>query len=144
MFIILHFIVVLFGVFLIFAGFLMIFNPEKTKEIISKAGSTYLINYTELGIRLILGMAFYCISLMSIYKFYFKSIGIFLIVTSLLLMCLPINLHNKFSRNAANKLKPIYFMAFIEGIHRKIPMLHLAKEYFHLFFSEIPCIVQEM
>ena len=108
MFIISHFIVVLFGVFLIFAGFLMIFNPEKTKEIISKAGSTYLINYTELGIRLILGMAFYCISLMSIYKFYFKSIGIFLIVTSLLLMCLPINLHNKFSRNAANKLKPIY------------------------------------
>jgi len=103
-----HYIAIIFAVFLIFAGFFMFLKPQKTREIIAKAGSTYLINYTELGIRLIIGIAFYYISLMSIYKFHFKIIGIFLIITSLLLMCLPIKLHNKFSRNAANKLKPIY------------------------------------
>ncbi len=112
MFEISHFIVILFGIFLIFAGFLMIFNPEKTKEIIAKAGSTYVINYVELGIRLLVGIAFFCIASFSIYTFYFKIIGIFLIVSSLLLMCLPIKLHNKFSRKAAEQLKPLYLKIF--------------------------------
>lgn len=107
-----YLIVILFGIFLIFAGFLMYFKPEKTREIIAKAGSTYLINYLELGIRLLVGIAFVVLASFSIYTFYFKIIGIFLIVSSLLLMCLPIRLHNKFSRNAAEKLKPIYLKIF--------------------------------
>lgn len=108
MFIISHFIVVLFGVFLIFAGFLMFFNPEKTKEIIAKAGSTYLINYAELGLRLIIGMAFLYASLFSVFDFYFNIIGYFLIITALLLMLVPIKKHNQFSKMAAESLKPIY------------------------------------
>jgi uncharacterized membrane protein YfcA len=112
MFIISHFIVVLFGVFLIFAGFLMIFKPEKTKEIISKAGSTYLINYTELGIRLFIGIAFVISSKIANYEFQFKIAGYFLIVSALILMCLPIKLHNKFSRKAAEQLKPIHLKIF--------------------------------
>lgn len=100
--------VILFGFFLIGVGFLMIFKPEKTKEIITKAGSTYLINYTELGIRLLIGIAFVLSSELANYKLQFKVIGYFLIVSALVLMCLPIKLHNKFSRKEANQLKPIY------------------------------------
>lgn len=107
-----HLIVLFFGLFLIFAGFLMIFKPEKTKVIIGKAGSTYLINYLELGIRLLVGVAFFYIASFSIYTFYFKIIGMFLIISSLLLMCLPIKLHNKFSRKAAEQLKPLHLKFF--------------------------------
>jgi len=102
------FIIILFGLFLVFSGFLMFFKPEKVREIIAKAGSTYLINYTELGIRLLIGIAFGYISLYSIYELQFKIIGYFLIVSALLLMLVPIKMHNQFSRKAAEKLKPIY------------------------------------
>ncbi len=102
------YIVVFFGVALIFFSFLFFFRPQKAKDIIAKAGSTYLINYTELGIRLLIGIAFVLSSKIAIYEFQFKIIGYFLIVSALVLMCVPIKKHNQFSRNAANKLKPIY------------------------------------
>ncbi|WP_320815542.1 hypothetical protein [Flavobacterium sp.] len=101
-------IIVLFGLFLVYAGFLMFFKPERVREIIGKAGSTYFINYTELGIRLIIGIAFLISSLFSIYELQFKVIGYFLMTSALLLMLVPIKTHNNFAKNAAAKLKPIY------------------------------------
>lgn len=44
-------IVILFGLFLIAAGFLMLVAPEKARAILRKAGSTNFINYTELIIE---------------------------------------------------------------------------------------------
>lgn len=102
------YIIILFGLFLVYAGFLMFFKPEKVRTIIGKAGSTYLINYTELGIRLIIGIAFLISSLFSIYELQFKIIGYFLMISALLLMLVPIKTHNNFAKNAAEKLKPIY------------------------------------
>ena len=101
-------IIVLFGLFLVYAGFLMFFKPEKVREIIGKAGSTYLINYTELCIRLVIGIAFLITSFFSIYELQFKIIGYFLMISALLLMLVPIKTHNNFAKNAAEKLKPIY------------------------------------
>ena len=43
-------IVLLFGVFIILVGLLMLFNPKKARQILRKAGSTPLINYTEITI----------------------------------------------------------------------------------------------
>ncbi len=108
MIIITNLIIVFFGLFIIFSGFLMFFKPEKVREIIAKAGSTYLINYTELGIRLLIGIAFGYTSLYSIYELQFKVIGYFLIISALILMLVPIKKHNQFSRKAAEKLKPVY------------------------------------
>ena len=108
MIIIANLIIVFFGLFIVFSGLLMFFKPEKVREIIAKAGSTYLINYTELGIRLLIGIAFVYSSLFSIYELQFTIIGYFLITSALLLMLVPIKKHNQFSRKAAEKLKPIY------------------------------------
>lgn len=101
-------IVFAFGIFLIFSGFLMFLNPEKARIIIGKAGSTYLINYSELGIRLLIGIAFVYSSLYSIHEFYFKIVGCFLIISALILMLVPIKKHNQFSKKAAEMLKPVY------------------------------------
>ncbi|MES2863929.1 MAG: hypothetical protein V4666_07405 [Bacteroidota bacterium] len=99
-------IIVFFGVFLIFCGFIMFFYPEKAKQIISKAGSTFMINYAELGIRLIVGLAFVFVE--TKFENVYNYFGYFLIVSALLLMILPIKKHNQFSKNASNYLKPIY------------------------------------
>lgn len=45
--------IILFGLFFIFIGFLMFFNPKKARSILRKAGSTNLINYGEITIRMI-------------------------------------------------------------------------------------------
>ncbi len=108
MILIAKYIILLFGIFLIFSSFLMFFNPLKAKETIGKAGSTYLINYSELGIRLIIGIAFVLSSKIALYELQFKIVGYFLIVSALILMGVPIKKHNKFSKNAADKLKPVY------------------------------------
>ncbi|WP_339886984.1 hypothetical protein [uncultured Flavobacterium sp.] len=108
MFDISQFIVTLFGIFLIFASFLMFFSPEKVRNIIAKAGSTYLINYSELLIRFIVGLAFLNSAIFSTYGSYLELIGEFLMITAVLLMFVPIKLHNKFAKNAADRLKPFY------------------------------------
>ncbi|WP_130734632.1 hypothetical protein [Flavobacterium sp. J27] len=102
------YIVILFALFLIFASFLLFFKPYKTKEIISKAGSTYFINYLELSIRLLVGVAFVLSSTLTKYAIQFKIVGYFLIISALILMFVPIKKHNEFSRNAAHKLRPVY------------------------------------
>lgn len=102
-------VVLLFGVFLILSGFLMLFNPFYVKKTISKAGSTYFINYTELGIRLLIGIAFLYSDFLSVYDRYFTIIGYFLIFSALLLMVVPIKKHNAFSKKAADFLKPNHF-----------------------------------
>ncbi len=48
-----NWIVIFFGAFIIFIGFVMLFRPTKAREILRKAGSTNFINYAEITIRLI-------------------------------------------------------------------------------------------
>lgn len=108
MIVIANFLIIAFGLFLIFSGFLMFFKPEKVRVLIGKAGSTYLINYTELGIRLIVGIAFLINSFYSNYEIEFKVLGYFLSITAIILMFIPIKIHNRFSRKAASFLRPIY------------------------------------
>lgn len=102
------YIVVFFGVFLLFSSFILFFYPFKAKEIIGKAGSTYLINYTELSIRLLIGVAFVVSAEIALYEIQFKIIGYFLILSALVLMCLPIKTHHAFARKASDYLKPIH------------------------------------
>lgn len=115
------YIVVFFGVFLLFSSFIFFFYPYKAKEIIGKAGSTYLINYAELGIRLLIGVAFVISSEIALYELSFQIIGYFLVISALFLMCIPIKTHNAFARKAAQTLKPIYLklsapFSFFAGI----------------------------
>jgi hypothetical protein len=45
--------IILFGLFFICVGFLMLIRPDKAREILRKAGSTNFINYAEITIRII-------------------------------------------------------------------------------------------
>lgn len=95
-----------FGLFLIWSSYMLFFNPEKVKKIIAMAGSTTFINYFELTIRLIVGIAFIFVS--TKFDQVYSMIGYFLIISALILMIIPKKLHNGFSTKAAEKLKPIY------------------------------------
>lgn len=102
------YLVVLFGVFLISVGFLMLFNPEKARAILRKAGSTNLINYTEITIRMIPAIALIIYANFSKYPEALKVLGWFMIATSLLLYMVPRSKHHKYSLYCANILKPNY------------------------------------
>ena len=102
------YIIICFGLFLIYSGFLMFLNPEKARTIIGKAGSTILINYGELIVRLLLGISFVISAEANTYQQYFTIFGYFLIISAVILMLTSMKTHHKFSTKAAETLKPIY------------------------------------
>ncbi len=102
------YLVILFGIFLISTGFLMLFNPEKARAILRKAGSTNFINYAEITIRMIPAAALIIYANFSKYPEAFKLLGWFMIVTSLVLYLVPRSMHHKYSLYCANILKPNY------------------------------------
>ncbi len=99
-------ITVLFGVYLIFVGFMMFFTPNKVKVLISKAGSTYHINLLELIPRLLVGVSLVLVP--TEFKTSYAYAGYFLVILAIVLRVLPLSLHNRFSKGAENFLKPIY------------------------------------
>ena len=101
--------IILFGLFFIFIGFLMFFNPKKARSILRKAGSTNLINYGEITIRMIPATALIIYADLSKFPEVFKIFGWFMLITSFVLYFVPKHLHHKFSNKAADVLKPLYF-----------------------------------
>jgi len=113
-------IVVLFGFFFFCSGFLMLFTPEKAREILRKAGSTNVINYAEITIRMIPATALIICSEYSRFPEVFRIFGWFMLMTSVVLYFVPRQIHHNFSLKSAEILKPIYFQliapfAFIIG-----------------------------
>ncbi len=102
-------IVVLFGIFIILAGFLMLFAPKKARQTLRKAGSTNLINYAEITIRMIPAIALILYSDFSKFPEFFKILGWFMLITSLILYIVPRKMHHNYSLKSADILKPIYF-----------------------------------
>lgn len=102
-------IVIIFGAFIIFVGFVMLFRPTKAREILQKAGSTNLINYTEITIRLIPAIALVVFADYSKYPLAFVIFGWIMIATSLVLYLVPRRVHHSFSMKSADLLKPLYF-----------------------------------
>jgi uncharacterized membrane protein YfcA len=112
---------IVFGLFFICVGLLMLFKPKKANDILRKAGSTNLINYAEITMRLIPALGLILSADNSKFPEIFKIFGWFMLVTSLVLYFLPRHLHHKFSWKAADILKPLYFrmispFAFLIGI----------------------------
>lgn len=101
--------IILFGLFFIGVGFLMLFKPEKARAILRKAGSTNFINYAEITIRLIPAIGLILSAEYSKFPEIFKIAGWFMLCTSLVLYFVPRKLHHNFSLKAADILKPIYF-----------------------------------
>ncbi|MDZ4716740.1 MAG: hypothetical protein SH819_14840 [Cytophagales bacterium] len=112
--------VILFGMYIISAGLLMLFAPAKAREILRKAGSTNFINYTEITIRIIPAVGLMLYSEYSKYPDAFNMLGGFMLGTSLVLYFVPRELHHRYSLKSAEILKPLYVrllspLAFIFG-----------------------------
>ena len=89
--------------------FLMLFQPKKARAIVKKAGSTNLINYGELIIRIIPAGALIFYSDFSTAPIFFKALGWGMIITSIVLLILPRKLHHTYSLKATEIIKPDYF-----------------------------------
>lgn len=87
----------------------MLFAPAKAREILMKAGSTNLINYTEITLRLIPAIGLILYADYSLYPYVFKILGWFMLGTSLILYVVPRKLHHNYSLKSAEILKPLYF-----------------------------------
>ena len=101
--------IIMFGIFFIFAGGIMLFRPNVARGTLRKAGSTNLINYGEITIRMIPAIALIIFSDYSEYPEFFKLFGWFMLITSFVLYFVPKKLHNNFSNKCADILKPFYF-----------------------------------
>lgn len=101
--------VVLFGFFFIATGFLMLFAPQKAREILRKAGSTDLINYTEITVRMIPAIGLIVYAGYSRFPQVFHMVGWFMLGTSIVLYFVPRNLHHTYSLKSAEIIKPFYF-----------------------------------
>ena len=101
--------IIAFGIFFICVGLLMLIKPKVARETLRKAGSTKLINYTEITLRMLPAIALILGSEYSKYPEIFKIFGWFMVFTSFVLYFVPRKLHHKFSNKAADILKPKYF-----------------------------------
>lgn len=102
-------IILLFGIFFISVGLLMLIAPKKAREILRKAGSTNFINYAEITIRMIPAIGLILYSDFSKFPDFFKIFGWFMLLTSLVLYFVPRQLHHNYSLKCADIIKPLYF-----------------------------------
>lgn len=102
-------VIILFGVFLIAAGFLMLLYPRKAVTLLKKAGSTNVINYTEITLRMIPAIAMVIYADESKYPEALKILGWFMIATCIILYVVPRKIHHQYSLKWAEIIKPTYF-----------------------------------
>lgn len=102
-------IIILFGIFFISTGLIMLFIPKKVRQILRKAGSTNFINYAEITIRMIPATGLILYSDFSKFPHFFKIFGWFMLVTSLVLYFVPRQTHHNYSLKCAEIIKPLYF-----------------------------------
>ena len=98
-----------FGIFFICVGGVMLFKPKTARETLRKAGSSNLINYAEITIRMIPAAALIIFSDYSKYPDFFKLLGWFMLINSFALYFVPRKLHHNYSNKCADILKPFYF-----------------------------------
>nr|WP_315216056.1 hypothetical protein [uncultured Flavobacterium sp.] len=101
--------IILFGIFFISVGLIMLFAPIKARQLLRKAGSTNFINYAEITIRMIPAIALILYSDFSKFPDYFTVFGWFMLITSLVLYFVPRQLHHNYSLKCADIIKPLYF-----------------------------------
>ena len=114
-------IVIAFGIWMIGVSGVIYKRPEFALTSLRKFGSTNLINYTELGLRLLVGLAFIGLAPHTNYPLSLKYAGMFLAATAIILILIPRTWHHKYALWWADKLthKQIRFCApfsFVTGV----------------------------
>ncbi|MBW7469105.1 hypothetical protein K0O23_18675 [Pontibacter aydingkolensis] len=87
----------------------MLIIPAFVRSTLRKAGSTALINYGELSLRMIPAIAFILYAEHSIHPPSFKIIGWYIVLTSIVLMIIPRKFHHRLSNRFADFLTPRMF-----------------------------------
>ncbi|MEQ9103089.1 MAG: hypothetical protein RIE53_00180 [Rhodothermales bacterium] len=100
-------VVVLFGVFLVGVGVLMLVRPARARAYLRKAGSTNLINYAEITVRMIPAAGMIVCSDASRFPEAFSVLGWFMIATSVVLWFVPRAMHHKYALWTAELLTPV-------------------------------------
>ena len=100
--------VIIFGIFIMLVGFLMLFAPQKAREILRKAGSTNVINYTEITLRMIPAAALVLVADFSKFPVFFSVLGWFMLATSMVLYLVPRSMHHQYALRSAEMLSPLY------------------------------------
>ena len=95
-----------FGLFIIIVGFVMLLFPSLAWKILNKAGSTPLMNYGELTLRLIPASGLILYASESRFPTVFQWLGWFMIGTSVVLMLLPRRWHYAYAQKCAEILSP--------------------------------------
>ncbi len=103
-------IIIVFGIYLVAAGVLMLISASKAKEIIQKAGSTNFINYAEISLRMLPAAALIYYAGFSRYPQAFYLFGWLMLSTSLILFFVPRKLHHQYTLWSSNLIKPAMFL----------------------------------
>ena len=98
-------IVTIFGLWLTWVSVLILFYPQKALKSLRKFASTNLINYSELSLRLIVGLGMIGLAQYTVYQNGFKITGRFLAVTAIILMLIPRRWHHSYAIWWADNLK---------------------------------------
>lgn len=99
-------IVLLFSSFLIVIGAFMSLKPISALGVLRHMGSTPTIHFSELSVRFLVGAGVYIFAAQSHFTQAFQITGIFLMVTSLMIMCVPHRIHNAYSVWWADRFPP--------------------------------------
>lgn len=96
-------IVAIFSIFLLSVGGLMVLKPNVALTALRHMGSTRTIHFSELSLRFLAGAGVYGFALQSPNIQAFQIAGVFLMVTSVLIMLVPHKLHSAYARWWADK-----------------------------------------
>lgn len=102
------YILIVFGLFLIGVSFLMLFFPTKARATLRKAGSTPLINYMEITLRMIPAICLVLYADYSKFTLIFHLLGWFMLATSLVLYFVPRQMHHQYALKSAEILNPLF------------------------------------
>ena len=111
MLLIAKFIVALSGFWLIAVSVFMIYRPGAALNALWKMASTNLINYTEITLRMMVGIAFIFVARELRLSFIFNFVGWFLAISAGVLYAVPRQWHHNYARYWARKLTPFYVRA---------------------------------
>jgi hypothetical protein len=99
-------IIILSGMWLVAVSAIMMLYPKLAIRIIGMAGSTNFINYTELTLRGIWGIALLVFYQHALYPQLFYYFGIFICISTFVLFLTPRKWHARYAMYWANRLTP--------------------------------------
>ena len=99
-------VVILGGVWLIAVSCFMLARPQTALRCLGKMASTNLINYAEISLRMIWGIALVLAAELSKFPEVFRILGLFLAATSAVLFLVPRKWHAGYASYWSNRLSP--------------------------------------